>query len=77
MQPLYRDGDVLFISPGAEPEAGDRVVVKLSNNEVAVKVLKSIGAAGYEFHAVNPDHGDASVPASDVDWVARIVYATQ
>ena len=33
MQPLYRDGDVLFISPGAEPEAGDRVVVKLSNNE--------------------------------------------
>ncbi|RAI03430.1 DNA-binding protein [Acuticoccus sediminis] len=77
MQPLYRDGDVLFISPNAAANAGDRVVVKLTNNEVAVKVLKEIRDDGYEFHAVNPDHSDVSLRTSDVDWIARIVYATQ
>ncbi|UOM36501.1 helix-turn-helix transcriptional regulator [Acuticoccus sp. I52.16.1] len=77
MQPLYRDGDVLFISPNAEANAGDRVVVKRTNNEVAVKVLKEIGSDGYKFHAVNPDHDDVSLGKSEIEWIARIVYATQ
>ena len=77
MQPLYRDGDILFIAPNAEANAGDRVVVKRTNNEVAVKVLKSIGEHEYEFHAVNPDHDDVSLRKSEIEWIARIVYATQ
>lgn len=77
MQPLYRDGDILFISPNIEAVAGDRVVVKLTNNEVAAKVLKSISGERYEFHAVNPTHADVSMDSSEVEWIARIVYATQ
>lgn len=77
MHPLYRDGDVLFISPNAPTEAGHRVVVKRTNHQVAVKVLKSVRDSAYEFHAVNPDHGDVVLQASEIDWMARIVYASQ
>lgn len=77
MQPLYRDGDVLFMSTTEEPEVGDRVVVKLASGEILVKVLKAADDAGYDVHAVNPEHEDMRLEADDVEWVARIVYATQ
>jgi phage repressor protein C with HTH and peptisase S24 domain len=77
MQPLYRDGDVLFVSPNAEAKAGDRVVVKLKNNQLAVKILQDGGDGRVSFHAVNPEHHDASVGADNVEWMAKIVYATQ
>ena len=77
MQPLYRDGDVLFVSPNAEAEPGDRVVVKLKNNEVVVKVLKERSEEQLAFHAVNPEHADVAFTADTVEWIAKIVYATQ
>jgi phage repressor protein C with HTH and peptisase S24 domain len=77
MQPLYRDGDVLFVSPGAATAPGDRVVVKLRNNQLAVKILRDDEAGHIRFHAVNPEHRDASVSADSVEWMAKIVYASQ
>lgn len=77
MQPLYRDGDVLFVSPKATPNVGDRVVVKLQDGNVLVKTLKGKRGGSYEFHAANPDHDDAVMDSASVEWVARIVYATQ
>lgn len=77
MKPLYRDGDVLFISTGTVPEPGDRVVVKLKTDEVLVKILKEKRADVLAFHAVNPEHPDAAFDPDDVEWVAKIVYATQ
>ncbi len=77
MEPLYRDGDVLFIAPSAPTRPGNRVVVKLKDNDVAVKVLKEATEGAYAFHAVNPAHDDVAVDASEVEWIARIVYATQ
>lgn len=77
MLPLYRNGDVLFVSDNVEPSVGDRVVVKLADSEIAVKVLKRAGPGLYEFHAVNPEHSDVTVDADDVEYIARIVYASQ
>ncbi len=77
MLPLYRNGDVLFVAPNAACSAGDRVVVKLRSSEIVVKVLKSQGEDGYAFHAVSDDHADIAVASDHVEWVARIVYATQ
>ena len=37
--PLYRDGDVLIVEPGATIRKGDRVVVKTTAGEVMAKVL--------------------------------------
>ena len=77
MHPLYRNGDVLFIAPNAKAEPGDRVVVKLRNADVVVKILKSADEVEMSFHAVNPDHPDVAFSPADVEWVAKIVYATQ
>lgn len=77
MKPLYRDGDVLFVSTVAEPKPGDRVVVKLRSDEVLVIILKQKNGGEVTFHAVNPDHPDASLSLESIEWMARIVYATQ
>ncbi|WP_108660873.1 LexA family transcriptional regulator [Acuticoccus kandeliae] len=77
MQPLYRNGDVLFISTNAVARPGDRVVVKLKNSDVVVKVLKDDSGENLSFHAVNPDHPDVSFSTESVEWMAKIVYATQ
>ncbi|TIS63399.1 MAG: helix-turn-helix transcriptional regulator, partial [Mesorhizobium sp.] len=39
MLPLYRNGDVLIVEPGAPTRKGDRVVVKTTAGEVMAKVL--------------------------------------
>lgn len=77
MMPLYRDGDILFISPVAEARTGHRVVVKLQDADVMVKVLRSRTENEFAFHAINPDHPDVAFTAEQVEWVARIVYASQ
>ncbi|MEM6848315.1 MAG: helix-turn-helix transcriptional regulator [Pseudomonadota bacterium] len=77
MMPLYRDGDILFISRTADAKVGDRVVVKLVDAEVMVKVLGYQSDSEYAFHAINPNHCDVAFTHDQVEWVARIVYATQ
>ena len=37
MQPLYRDGDVIIVSPASSVRRGDRVVVKTKEGEVLAK----------------------------------------
>lgn len=77
MLPLYRNGDVLFVAPNAATASGDRVVVKMRNSDIVVKILKSQDGGSYAFQAINPDHPDIAVTADNVEWLARIVYATQ
>lgn len=77
MRPVYRDGDILFICPTAPVTGGDRVVVKTIAGEVLVKVLKRRTSRRIELHSVNPDHPDIALPVRDVDWTARIVWASQ
>src|SRR6204780_506297 len=40
MEPAYRDGDVVIVSPGTPIRRGDRVVVKTRGGEVMAKELK-------------------------------------
>lgn len=77
MLPLYRDGDVLIVDPAATVRKGDRVVVRTHGGEVMAKILVKRGQKGLELLSVNPEHGERSIPAGDVDWVARIVWASQ
>jgi phage repressor protein C with HTH and peptisase S24 domain len=77
MKPAYRDGDVIVVSPGAQIRKGDRVVVKTSDGEVMVKELKRRTAKTLELSSLNPNHVDRTLAASDVEWIARIVWASQ
>jgi phage repressor protein C with HTH and peptisase S24 domain len=77
MLPLYRDGDVIIVSPSEQPRRGDRVVVRTSDGEVMAKILHRMTAKTVELHSLNPDHPPRTVPADQIDWIARIVWASQ
>jgi len=77
MKPTYRDGDVIVVSPGTPIRRGDRVVVKTTGGEVMVKELKRRTAKLLELQSVNPAHADRTLDADQVEWIARIVWASQ
>ncbi len=77
MLPLYRGGDVLIVEPGAAVRKGDRVVVRTHDGEVMAKILHRRTAHTIELASLNPDHPARQIAASQVDWVARIIWASQ
>ena len=77
MEPLYRDGDRIIVSPVANIRRGDRVVVKTREGEVMAKELVRRTAQWVELRSVNPEHSDPLWPAHRVDWIARILWASQ
>lgn len=77
MLPLYREGDVIVISPSASLRRGDRVVAKTKNEEVMAKVLKRRTATHVELSSLNPEFETRQIPTSDIDWLARIIWASQ
>lgn len=77
MEPLYRDGDVIIVSPAAPIRRGDRVVVKTKQGEVTAKELKRKTAKTVELRSLNSAHEDRVLSTADVIWVARIIWASQ
>jgi phage repressor protein C with HTH and peptisase S24 domain len=77
MKPAYRDGDIIVVSPGTPIRRGDRVVVKTSDGEVMVKELKRRTTRTLELQSLNPAQADRALDADDVEWIARIVWASQ
>jgi phage repressor protein C with HTH and peptisase S24 domain len=77
MQPAYRDGDVILVSPAAVVRRGDRVVVKTRSGEVMAKELTRRTAQTLELRSLNSEHEDRTLAAADVLWVARILWVSQ
>jgi phage repressor protein C with HTH and peptisase S24 domain len=77
MRPAYRDGDVILVSPGTPIRRGDRVVVKTRGGEVMIRELKRRTAKTLELQSLNPNHVDRTLAAGDIEWIARIVWASQ
>jgi phage repressor protein C with HTH and peptisase S24 domain len=77
LRPAYRDGDIIVVSPGTPIRRGDRVVVKMADGEVMVKELKRRTAKMLELASLNPAQPDRMLDADDVEWIARIVWASQ
>ena len=61
MEPAYRDGDVILISPAAPIRRGDRVVVRTKSGEVMAKELKRRTAKSIELRSLNPEHADRTL----------------
>ncbi len=77
MHPLYRDGDVLIVSPTAGVRKGDRVVARLTNGEVLAKELRRRTARTVELVSLNPEHEDRTVPLAEIAWMARVMWVRQ
>jgi phage repressor protein C with HTH and peptisase S24 domain len=77
MQPLYREGDILIVSPNSAARKGDRIVVRTTDGEVMAKVLVRRSAKTVELASFNPAHPNLVFPVERIDWMARIVWASQ
>jgi phage repressor protein C with HTH and peptisase S24 domain len=77
MEPAYRDGDVVLVSPSAPIRRGDRVVVRTRGGEVMAKELKRKTAKSIELKSLNAQHADRTLALTDVLWIARILWASQ
>ena len=77
MLPLYRDGDIIVVSPTAQPRRGDRVVVRTREGEVLVKILHRQTAKTLELHSLNAEHKPRIIDVKDVEGMGRIVWASQ
>src|SRR5690242_12257073 len=77
MEPVYRDGDVIVVSPSAPIRRGDRVVVRTRAGEVMAKELRRRTTKTVELKSLNAQHADRTLSAADVLWMARIVWASQ
>jgi phage repressor protein C with HTH and peptisase S24 domain len=77
MLPAYRDGTIILVSPSAPIRRGDRVVVKTAEGEVMAKELKRRTTRSIELKSLNSAHQDRTLVASEVLWIARIMWASQ
>ncbi len=77
MQPVYRDGDRIVVSPAAAPRRGDRVVVKTLAGEVMAKQLARLTAQRIELKSLNPAYEDRSFALSEIIFIHRIIWASQ
>ncbi len=77
MEPVFRDGDMVVISPAAPIRRGDRVVLRTIAGEVMAKQLARRSAKRIELKSLNPEHRDRSFELTEVAWVHRVIWASQ
>jgi phage repressor protein C with HTH and peptisase S24 domain len=77
MLPLYRDGDRLVVSINEQVRRGDRVVVRTRSGEVMAKILARQTSNVIELHSLNPLHPPRLFDMKDIEWIARIIWASQ
>lgn len=73
----YQDGTVLIVSPNASVRRGDRVVVKTKDGAVTVAELKRRTSKLIELRSIEAEPTERTVPLRDVQWMQRIIWASQ
>ena len=77
MEPVFRDGDMIVVSPEASIRRGDRVVVRTQRGEVMAKLLARRSARRIELRSFNAEHPNYSFELTDIAWMHRIIWASQ
>lgn len=77
MAPLYREGDIVVVRPGAAARRGDRVVVRTRTGEVMAKELGRRSEQSIELISLNPAHPPRILAVGEIDWISRIIWASQ
>jgi phage repressor protein C with HTH and peptisase S24 domain len=77
LAPVYRDGDVIVISPDAGARRGDRVVLRRRDGDMNIGTLRRQSAQSVELAGIVSADGDRTVAVADIAWLARIVWSSQ
>ncbi len=77
LQPIYRDGDIIIVAPPEQVRRGDRIVVRTVGGEMMIGTLFRQTAKLVEVHPLNPQAKPQTFASSEIEWIARIVWASQ
>lgn len=77
LQPVYRDGTTVLVSPEASLRKGDRVLVRTTDGEILVRALVRRGTRKIDLAGLGATAGERSVPVETVSFMHRIVWASQ
>jgi phage repressor protein C with HTH and peptisase S24 domain len=75
-EPVYRDGDRLFLSPVEKPRRSDRVAARSREGLV---ILGTLGRENARLIEIVPLGGGAAITLAphEIEWLYRVVWATQ
>ncbi len=77
MLPVYREGDIVIVSPSTSVRKGDRVIAKTRDGQVMAKILHRQTSRTVELASFNPAHESKTYEMKEIDWIARILWASQ
>ncbi|MDD2876295.1 MAG: helix-turn-helix transcriptional regulator [Acidiphilium sp.] len=77
MEPVYREGDIIVVSPAAPVRTRDRVVARTHEGEVMAKLLARRSVQRIELASFNPEHPVRTFAPEEIAALHRIVWATQ
>jgi phage repressor protein C with HTH and peptisase S24 domain len=77
LEPAYREGDRVILSPAEKPRRGDRVALRMATGEILIKILGQEGAQKIELLPLNAEEQPLTLARKDIGWMFRIVWASQ
>lgn len=77
MLPIYRDGDLLVLSPVVGIRRHDRIVLRTTGGALVVGLLLRRTAQRIELATFAEGAGTRVFPVKDVAWLARILWVSQ
>lgn len=77
LEPIYRPGDRIVVSPAREVRAGDRVLVKMASGALVAKQVAGLSQTHLSLAPLDGQTPDQDLDLQDVVWVSRIVWASQ
>jgi phage repressor protein C with HTH and peptisase S24 domain len=77
LEPTYRDGTILIVSPNASIRRGDRVVIKTKDGKLAVSALKRRTSKLIELRSLDAEAAERTVALYELLWMQRVVWASQ
>ncbi|WP_417772539.1 S24 family peptidase [Stappia sp.] len=77
MLPLYRDGDVVVVSPAAEIRKGDRVAVRTVSGRLTAHIFERRTRTRIDLKGLDDSAGSIRYGITEIVWMARIIWASQ
>jgi len=77
LAPLFRDGELLIVSPHAPARPGDRVAVRTLEGELLIAELKEETARGLELKPLDGGGADRLLAREEICWMSRIIWVGQ
>lgn len=73
--PVYRNGDFVVVSPSAEVQAGDRVLLRSLQGELLIAELLEKAGDRLRIKSLSREHVVRDLPAAQVQWFSRIAWS--